>query len=620
MTFYEAAIQILLREGRPLHAREITELALQENLLSHVGKQPEVVMASRLAAMARRSHDKRLVAVAEDTFGLTDWNLVGDPEALEASGIIQLPQEASQPPLRGLERHPKISKDNVRILGRGERRRREEAQRRRKRAPRTLTEIVLDLLEAAKMPLPLFDLAAALREKDLVEDDLGREALEAKLHEENQRREGDGKDPAFAFPEGGWVGLPGAEPEGEEAALEALEQAMARLSRGRRQRVAPVEEEIAVPAIDKLVQQSREAAVRQVRRRLEALDATALEGMAQVLFDELGYREVRVAKRHREGAFFTMRRRMGLTEIRTGVRVLRGGRDVLREDVQELRKDLQAHSAQMGVLLSPADPTREARAEAAQAGQGLVLLLCADALADQLVERGIGASVKTVTWVEFDPRSFASFARRAGKGKDKRETAEERRERRDQERKEAREKRQRAREEREAKRQVAQEAEVSGGGESKEEVLPGEQAEATAPAKESKRSRPARRGRRRGAAAAAEAEAGTGTAETAEAEAEAVEAKQPATPEPTPTTQAPAVAAEAAEAAAAEPAAADATSTPEAPQARARRQEPSKPEAPAAPEPAAEAPQAPAAQTEPKDQAAAPAAPAGEEDPEASGA
>jgi ribonuclease E len=46
MTFYEAAVRVLEREGKPLHVNAITEIALKENFLSHVGKSPEEVMQS----------------------------------------------------------------------------------------------------------------------------------------------------------------------------------------------------------------------------------------------------------------------------------------------------------------------------------------------------------------------------------------------------------------------------------------------------------------------------------------------------------------------------------------------------------------------------------------------
>src|SRR5947208_11404857 len=52
MTFTEAAVEVLRRAGKPLHFKEIAELALKENLLSHVGQDPEVTMGQRLAAMA----------------------------------------------------------------------------------------------------------------------------------------------------------------------------------------------------------------------------------------------------------------------------------------------------------------------------------------------------------------------------------------------------------------------------------------------------------------------------------------------------------------------------------------------------------------------------------------
>lgn len=431
MTFYEAAIQILEREGRPLHAREITERALEENLLSHVGKQPDVVMASRLAAMARKSQDRRLVAVAPDTFGLADWNLETDPEALEKSGVVTEPEEASQPPLRGQERHPKISKENVRIMGRGERRRREEARRAPKGAPKSLPELVQAILASASTPLPLFELAAAIRETDFVQDDLGRETLRQRLVEENERLEKADASPVFFFLDDGLVGLEGMEAPAEPVdAQRLIETALARLIRPKAAPKAPP----AAPA--DLEAQSRQQSVEQLRARLLELTAEALEGVTVALLQEMGYREVRVAKRQKDGSLFVAKRRMGLTEIRFAVRVLRGGRDVRRDDVQELRKDLQSHSAQIGVVVSPSDPTREARSEAARTGQGVILLLCADALAEQLVERGIGVATRTITVTEFDPRALAARARRALRGLDRSETAEEAREPREKERRE----------------------------------------------------------------------------------------------------------------------------------------------------------------------------------------
>ena len=48
MTFIEAAIEVLRREGKALHYEKITELAIKYRILSHVGKNPEATMATRL--------------------------------------------------------------------------------------------------------------------------------------------------------------------------------------------------------------------------------------------------------------------------------------------------------------------------------------------------------------------------------------------------------------------------------------------------------------------------------------------------------------------------------------------------------------------------------------------
>ena len=48
MTFVDAAIAILQREGKPLHFKKLTEIALRDNLLTFVGKAPEATMQQKL--------------------------------------------------------------------------------------------------------------------------------------------------------------------------------------------------------------------------------------------------------------------------------------------------------------------------------------------------------------------------------------------------------------------------------------------------------------------------------------------------------------------------------------------------------------------------------------------
>ena len=71
MTFTDAAREVLRLEGRPLHYKEITELAIDNNLLSHVGKSPEVTMGARLAATLKKGGDDNpLIRVKPGVFAL----------------------------------------------------------------------------------------------------------------------------------------------------------------------------------------------------------------------------------------------------------------------------------------------------------------------------------------------------------------------------------------------------------------------------------------------------------------------------------------------------------------------------------------------------------------------
>src|SRR6266404_9738797 len=107
MTFTEAAVEVLRRTGKPLHFKEIAEVALRDNLLSHVGQDPEITMGQRLAAMAKREDDRKVVAVLpEGTFALVEWAVPADVQ-VEAVAPSMEPAEAGDPLYRPREREPR---------------------------------------------------------------------------------------------------------------------------------------------------------------------------------------------------------------------------------------------------------------------------------------------------------------------------------------------------------------------------------------------------------------------------------------------------------------------------------------------------------------------------------
>ncbi|HEX4457344.1 MAG TPA: winged helix-turn-helix domain-containing protein, partial [Polyangia bacterium] len=87
MTFVDAAIEVLKREGQPLSIRRLAELAVKHNLLSVIGRDPEATMQERLdEAMARSSAHPDLVRIKPDTFGLHAYPPKPVPAAKPANG------------------------------------------------------------------------------------------------------------------------------------------------------------------------------------------------------------------------------------------------------------------------------------------------------------------------------------------------------------------------------------------------------------------------------------------------------------------------------------------------------------------------------------------------------
>jgi len=63
MTFTEAPWRSCAAPESLSTTRKLRKLRWRDNLLSHVGQDPEITMGQRLAAMAKREDDRKVVAV-----------------------------------------------------------------------------------------------------------------------------------------------------------------------------------------------------------------------------------------------------------------------------------------------------------------------------------------------------------------------------------------------------------------------------------------------------------------------------------------------------------------------------------------------------------------------------
>jgi hypothetical protein len=125
MTFTEAAVEVLRSVGKPLHYKKITEIAIERNLLSHVGKTPETTMSSRLATMVKKDRgDAPITKVKPGVFALREFpedavdapdSAAADsdaPEAAEPDAAAEeaiTSEEAAEAPEEGAEEEPSIA-------------------------------------------------------------------------------------------------------------------------------------------------------------------------------------------------------------------------------------------------------------------------------------------------------------------------------------------------------------------------------------------------------------------------------------------------------------------------------------------------------------------------------
>jgi len=126
MTFTEAALEVLRSAGEPLHYKKITELAIARNLLSHVGKTPEVTMSSRLATLVKKDRGQSgIVKVRPGVFAVRESQMQSENESqptaesspeLDQPVSVSVPARPARPPLPGADVFPEEEGDDDPIL------------------------------------------------------------------------------------------------------------------------------------------------------------------------------------------------------------------------------------------------------------------------------------------------------------------------------------------------------------------------------------------------------------------------------------------------------------------------------------------------------------------------
>lgn len=426
MTFYEAAIEVLRRTGRPLHFKKITEVAIRDEMLSHIGKAPEETMGERLEQETKKATESWVIKTRPGVFTLRDDII----EELNAKAAKREATEAKTPaPKAKIGRSRKRSNDQSQQTESQQAPARDESddssggddrrRRRRSRAGRdddskdskssrrgrksrsndkksgsqdstqksnrrsksssdipkvkgrfeTVSDAAYAVLHATdRAPSDVEAIAEAIFAQKLVKFHTHDRAatVQSAIVTDNQVRLRTGRRPLFASYAPSVWGLTewGLSDEGIETEKE----------------------------IQELVADLREDVQTQLATMLVSLKAEALEMMVITLLERLGYDNLKVSKRTSEGdVFFTADWRPGFSHIRVCIQVV-GEPDVEidADDVNELRETLNHYSGNEGILIHLGDVSKAAVKESRDDSKDKVTVIDGDSLVRLLVQEGIG--------------------------------------------------------------------------------------------------------------------------------------------------------------------------------------------------------------------------------------
>lgn len=151
------------------------------------------------------------------------------------------------------------------------------------------------------------------------------------------------------------------------------------------------------------IERHNETVQRELLKQLHRMDATAFEELVGALLSRLGFDEVVVTQRSRDGGIDVRGRLVVADVIRTrmAVQVKKWQQNIQSPVVQQVRGSLGAH--EQGLIITTSDFSKGAREEAERGDATPVALMNGKQFAQLLIEHSIGVSRAEHVLIELAP-------------------------------------------------------------------------------------------------------------------------------------------------------------------------------------------------------------------------
>lgn len=145
----------------------------------------------------------------------------------------------------------------------------------------------------------------------------------------------------------------------------------------------------------------------QILGKLTTMDAYDLERLVGDLLEKIGYENVTVTKRSRDGGIDVIGDiRVGITHVREVVQVKRHKRNLSRELLDQVRGAVQRFGAYRGTIITTGGFVRGLEQEALAPHLTPITLIDGNALVDLMIEHELGVKKRPMAILEFDASAF----------------------------------------------------------------------------------------------------------------------------------------------------------------------------------------------------------------------